>query len=983
MKQTPVTLGTGRGRTPPRSGVWRVAASALAAGLLLHLMVPAATAQESQPDDEEDRKLEEIVVTGSRITRTGFDAAGPTTVIDDSMLELGGVTNLVDALNELPQIANGNFNTNTSFSFGNVGLNQIDLRELGVRRTLTLINGRRRVGTPDDSNFLAFDLGNIPPSLIDRVEVLTGGTAAIYGADAVAGVVNIILKDDFEGIEIGGQFGADERGDYEDSSYYLTLGSNYDRGNFVFNISHAESGRLLRRDRGVDVSDRFVSNPENTGPDDGIPSRIRVDDTLSVFFGIPTITTFSSALGGTVIFDPDLNDFRLFDASNSPRGIIDGSVSLGPDGGRARFFDTRIAPLRRNTAYVKTDYDLTENITLFGELMYAESEASDVIGPVFDVFSTFVSTDNPFMPDAVRQRLVAGGESGIFISREHREFGTRGADLDRNFFATALGLEGKFENGWAWSATVERGETNTRNTNLNDRLDANWFEAIDAIADPATGEPICRDSDARDRGCVPVNVFGIGTISDAALDYVRVEEHTTETDTVQTLAQAVLTGDLFELPAGTAKFAVGAEYREDELDFRPSFVWEEALGFFASQFSPVRETNDVTEGFAEVLVPVLSDLPGVESLELEAAYRYSDYQRAGGVDTWKAGLVWSPVEDIRFRSTAAATVRAPALGELFDPGSRGAFGLSDPCDPLLLESGSNFRRANCIALGLDPVTFDPNTRRVTTLVFTTGNPELDVEEADTLTIGVVLQPRWVPEFRLAVDYYDIDLTGGISRIGPQQTLNNCVDLPSLDNQFCDFVDRDATGNIREVRDSYINVSGFRVRGIDFEASYIAQLDELFGSDRNWGNISVGLLGSRLSTNAFIDRDLVTGEETEFEGAGQSDLPEWRVNLNLRYQRGALDANWQTRYINSTVTNNEVEDPQEDLGEHYFVPSVTYHDMSLGYDTPWWNTHFRLGVNNVFDEGPRDHPFTSPGFLALDDIIGRFYYVRVSANFGID
>ncbi len=928
-----------------------------------------------EPSDE----LKEIVVTGSRIARPELAVPTPTTVIGAELIDARGITNIIDLVDEFPQIGDGFNNTNTSFSFGNVGLNQLNLRNLGVNRTLSLIDGRRRVGTPNDANFLALDVGNIPTALIDRVEIQTGGSAAVYGADAVAGVVNFILKKDFEGVQFQAQYGTDEPGDYNDTTFSMTLGGNFDRGNAVFNVTHLENTRLLLADRGLDVGDYLVSNPANTGPNDGIPARVRLKDALTVFFGIPTITTFSSALGGYAIFDPTLDNFRAFNASNSPRGVIDGFASLGPDGGHPQAFDSRIVPLRRTSAYAKLDYDLTDSVRFVNELMFTDSTSTDRIGPVFDVFSTFVATDNPFMPAAVRQQLIAGGEAGVSISRQHDEFGPRGADINRNFWSFTTGLEGEIASKYQWSVYGGYGKTNTRNSNLNDRLDANWSDAIDAIADPVTGQPVCRDAAARARGCVPVDVFGVGTISQAALDYVRVREHTSVTDTAQKLAQAIVTGPLFELPAGDLKFALGAEYREDELNFRPSFVWEQALGFFASQFSPVEASSSVREAYAELLVPILKDRPFAKSLDVEGAWRYSDYERAGGVDTYKLGLSWAPVADIRFRATKSGTVRAPALAELFDPGSRGAQGLSDPCDPLLLDSGTAQRRANCLALGLDPVNFDPNTRRVTTLVFTTGNPDLDVEEANTLTAGLVFQPRWVPNLTIAADWYDIDLRGGIARIGAQQTIDNCVDLPSIDNQFCGFTTRDATGNIDEVKDSYVNASGFRVKGIDFEVSYAASLNALHTGDSDWGSVRARLVGTHQITNAFIDRNIATGVSTTFDRAGEYDNPEWRALLNLGYRRGSVAANWYVRWIDSTVTSNSVLDPAEDLGPLYHVPSVTYHDASFAWDSPW-NVKLSLGVNNVFDEGPRNHPFTSSGRLALDDVLGRFFYVRVTAGF---
>ncbi len=953
----------------------------LLAGFAVGILSVAQPAQVSLAQEGADAAAEisEVVVTGSRIARPEFAVPTPTTVIGSDLIDARGITNIIDLVNEFPQIGNGLNNTNTSFSFGNVGLNQLNLRNLGVNRTLALIDGRRRVGTPNDANFLALDVGNIPAALIDRVEIQTGGSAAVYGADAVAGVVNFILKKDFEGIQFQGQYGADERGDYNDTSFSVTLGGNFGRGNAVLNVTHLENTRLTMADRGLDVGDYLVSNPANTGSADGIPARIRLRDARTVFFGIPTITTYSAALGGYAIFDPAIDNFRAFNASNSPRGVIDGFASLGPDGGRPQAFDSRIVPLRRTSAFARLDYELTDSVRFVNELMFTDSTAIDRIGPVFDVFSAFVTTDNPFMPAAVRQSLVAGGEAGVSISREHDEFGPRGSDINRNFWSFTTGFEGEIASKYSWSVHGGYGKTNTRNASLNDRLDANWYSAIDVIADPVTGQPVCRDAAARARGCVPVDLFGVGTISAAALDYVRVREHTSVTDTTQKLAQAVVTGPLFELPAGDMKFAVGAEYREDGLDFHPSFVWEQALGFFASQFSPVDASSSVREAYAELLVPILKDKPFAKNLDVEGAWRYSDYERAGGVDTYKLGLTWSPVADIRLRATKSGTVRAPALAELFDPGSRGAQGLSDPCDPLLLDSGTANRRANCLALGLDPVNFDPNTRRVTTLVFTTGNPALDVEEADTFTAGLVFQPRWVPNLTIAADWYDIDLRGGIARIGAQQTLNNCVDLPNTANQFCGFATRDANGNIAEVRDSYVNASGFRVKGIDFDVSYAASLNSLHSGEADWGSLRTRLVGTHQITNAFIDRNIATGISTTFDHAGEYDNPEWRVLLDLGYRRGPIAANWYVRWIDSTVTSNSVVDPAEDLGPLHRVPSVTYHDASFSWQTPW-SVRLSFGVNNVFDEGPRNHPYTSSGYLALDDVLGRFYFARVTANF---
>lgn len=951
----------------------RLALSVSAAALFWN---GGALAQDADPDAVADGQGESsIVVTGSRIQRDSMMQPTPTVAVTGETLEAKGLVNVVDALNELPQVSTGYSNANTSFSFGNIGLSQADLRNLGVRRTLTLVNGRRRAGTPDDSNFLAFDLSAIPTALIDRVEVQTGGTSAVYGADAVAGVINIILKDKFDGLEAFANYGLAEGG-YYTSSYGVTAGASFDRGSAVFHVSHSENGLLTRADRGLGTRYAFVRNPADTGPSDGIPARIPVRDLKFAYFGIPTLTAylpFGNAGEYTdVIFDSALQTFRPIDAG--PLGVLNGSFSQNEGGTQDR--DTLVAPVKRTSIYGKGTYELLPNLKFVAEAIYADINAKDRIGSVFDSFSTFISIDNPYMPDAVRQRLIDNGEDGMYYARQHDEFGMRGTDINRKYYTISAGLEGSFGSSWNWSAVYEVGKSQTTNHQLNDRIDSRWFEASDAIL--LGGEAVCRSAEARARGCVPVNVFGAGTISPAAVDYIRAD-HTSTTDTTQQLIQGLISGSLFELPAGPVKLAAGVEFRRDKIDFRPSYVWEQALGFFASQFSPVNKSNDVKEAFAELLVPILKDKPFFRSLEVEGAYRRSDYQRAGSVNSWKLGGTWAPLDDIRFRVTRARAVRAPSLGELFDPGSRGAFGLSDPCDPDLLGAGTANRRANCAALGLDPVTFNPNTRRVTTLVFTTGNENLAVEKGNTLTIGGVFTPTFIPGLSVSADYYRIKLAGGISRIGPQTTLNNCVDLPSLNNQFCDFVTRQADGNIAEVKDSYVNVAGFNVEGIDFEASYRKRLSDIFGGGEK-GTLTLRAVASRLLHNVFIDKDLVSGVETAFDNAGEADNPKFRMSLNAAWQKGPLQINWGSRYISGTVTENDLANPQEDVGSFYHIPSLWLHDASLSYDTPM-GLRLTAGVRNLFNTGPRDHPNTARGSSAYDDVVGRLVFFGAKIRFG--
>ncbi len=592
------------------TGRWR--RRVLAAGVSLGAIgAPmAALAQSAAPVGDEPAQVDEIVVTGSRLQRSGLDAPTPTMAMTAETIEAKGITNIAEILNEMPQVATGLSNANTSYSFGNIGLNQVNLRNLGVRRTLTMVDGRRRAGTPDDSNFLAFDLGNIPAALVKRVEVQTGGTSAVYGADAVAGVVNLILKDDFDGFEANVQYGSDEGGDYDTLTYGLTAGVNYDRGNAVLHVSRTESGGLTRGDRGLGTAYRFVSNPANTGPDDGIPARIPMRDLRYAYFALGTPTSYlpfgENGAWTDVIFDSAAQTFRPLKAGE--RGVIDGSYSTEEGGNQNA--DTLVAPLERTNVYAKADYRLTDKLKVFTEAVFADITARDRISAVFDSWSGAVSIDNPFMPTAVRDGLIAAGEDSMQYARSHDEFGMRGTDMNRKYYSIAAGLEGEFGETWKWSTVFEYGKSQTTNRNLNDRIDGRWFEALDAIRDPSSGDIVCRSVEARARGCVPVNIFGQGTISAAAVDYIRAD-HTSTTDTSQTLIQGLIAGDLFQLPAGAVKVSAGAEYRKDEIDFRPSYVWENALGFFASQFSPIQKSNDVREAFAEVLVPLVRDKPFV------------------------------------------------------------------------------------------------------------------------------------------------------------------------------------------------------------------------------------------------------------------------------------------------------------------------------------------------------------------------------------
>ena len=585
--------------------------------------------------------VEEITVTGSRIRRTGLATPTPTTVLDDRMLLETGRVNIADVLNELPAIATGFSNQNTSYSFGNAGLNQVNLRALGVRRTLTLVNGRRPIGTPNDENFLAFDLSNMPPNLIERIEVITGGTSAVYGADAVAGVINIITKKNFEGTQIDLQAGTSQFADASQYNVNALTGLNFagDRGNFVLALNYGHFDRLWRTDRDYDVSGLFyVSNPANTGPDDGIPDFVARSGLRYAFFGNPRgvlrlpVDENLQRLPGTAA-DQDLRlvtfgddgALRLYDVGS---GIIDFAYTDGSDGSvPGGYKHTKLQPLTRFNVYGGGSYSISGSVRAVLEGVVARTHSNDVIDPGFAVYgdNNFISIDNPFIRDDLRQILLGDPADPnddieeISLDRQHREYGPRETDITRDFASVSAGLEGVLPNGWDWQVYVQTGGTMTANTTLNDQIDARFAQALDAVRDPDTGEIVCRDEAARAQGCVPVNILGpTGTISREAADWITAD-HTSLTNTWQQLATAFVRGDVLDLPAGPLAFAAGAEYRREGLRSRPSYVYEQALGFYASQFSGVDESFDVKEGFAEVSVPIVNDVFLLNRVGVEAA----------------------------------------------------------------------------------------------------------------------------------------------------------------------------------------------------------------------------------------------------------------------------------------------------------------------------------------------------------------------------
>ena len=960
--------------------------------VVLAIVPGAVVAQEFNADG--DGVVEEILVSGTRIKRDGASAPIPTTVVGLEAIQLSGAENVADIINVLPALTPGLDRQSSGFGqFGNAGLNCANLRNLGVHRTLTLVNGRRHAPTIDQTEIPCVDINNIPTTLVERIEITTGGASAVYGADAVAGVINFVMKDNFEGVEFQGQAGISAEGDANRESLSLTMGMNSEdgKGNSWIHLSLANEDGLRFPDRDFAVDGlTFVTNPAAaTDPD--APAQIAMSGLgqLGFFAAVPNVSLplqidpnsgelTRSSVVNNFAFNPD-GTLRAFDLGGLT-APIDGFLANRSGGDAGSLFDRfdLTVPTERVLFAAGAHYDLAPNIRLKIDGKYSKSESSAELGAFFEIpfVNSFINVaENPFVSDEIQDLLL--GAPGfadvpvIGVSRVDEEFGPRGTDAERKFWQVGLGISGDLGEKWSYELAYQYAESSASFIFTNDRLDARFAQAMDAITDPVSGETVCRDPS---NGCVPINVFGpIGSISQGAIDFIRIQPGK-QSNFEQQVITGFVSGDVFQLPYGPAKLVAGFEYRKDKLDTDATREFNEGLGFFGSVLSDVKGDIDVTEFFGEILIPLVNGVRGIESLNLEAAIRFSDYNLAGNNTSWKVGLDYAPVSDIRFRSVFSTSVRAPNAGEIFSAGSLGAVQVFDPCDELAVNAGSASRSANCAALGITQP-FVSDTRIVTTLQQTEGNPDLDVEEADTLTLGIVLAPRWLENFQVSVDYWDIELSGGISSFDAQSILNNCVDFASLDNEFCPLIDRVANGNIALISNSLINVSSIDTSGIDIEASYYYDWE-------NVGTFRFNLLATNLDKRDFILAPGTNANSDVDPSAGEHGLPKWKWNFSTTYSRDAFTLFAKVRYIGETVRNLLEENPSSQRSP-FKASSRVYTDIQGRWEFRENMTAF-LGASNLFDTKPPKNPDVRTGTpLASNglpyDLIGQYFYFGININ----
>lgn len=1059
----------------------------------------------------ESAEGQSITVTGSRIRRPNLESNVPvTSIAGDDFIQQGSVS-VGDTLNELPQLASTFSQQNPGLGVGVAGLNLLDLRNLGQNRTLTLVNGRRHVSSAIRAGTVAVDINTIPNDLIERVDIVTGAQSSIYGSDAIAGVVNFILRRDFEGLQLRGNASIGDKG-YGANQYVSAMaGMNFadGRGNVTVHGEYSHTDRLFASD--IDqyrtVNGQRVVDVDPSGSD-GNPDRVFLRDirssTISAF-GLVPITNLvgGSAPCGTsasALIDPTPNttgdaqfsapfnctylfnaEGRLVPQTGSRLGTTLNPIFIGgnQETGREGTALSILPQLNRYNANLLAHFEFSEAAELFVEAKYSRTDgAGNNAATTFTQGTSFTETlnrerirlDNPFLNpqdrafiasqllasgcdntisgsactlttstgaasgtrlSAAEQAQIAAGTYRFIIGKRFFDLGIRDQVFKREVYRGVVGLRGTFNEDWSYEISANYGEFKQTNDATGYVDIQRFLLAIDAGRNPTTGQIQCRaqfdpaaavayqsallqpsqnafiaaklQSDIA--ACVPLNPFGNGSGNQAAADYVSFSGRDTAS-LKQKVVSGFVSGDLsqlFELPGGPIGFAVGGEYRHEDASYtQPDIVLQGATNFL-NLGNARPDATEVKEAFAEIRLPLLRDVPFFEELSVTAAGRVSDYSTIGTVYAYNAGAEWTPVRGVRFRGNYGRSVRAPTLSETafpivpnFSPG------FQDPCSGANIGSGGANRIANCQA---DLGALLPNLASLgapSLPVLSGSNPDLKEETSDSYTVGVVLQPDFVPGFSFSADYYDIKVEGVIVSLGAQAIVNNCYDSPSLDNPFCGLFERyrgpagggpagETPGQVQAntLLQSGLNFASRTRRGVDFEAAYRAALGP--------ARIDTSLIYVHVLESSNFQDPLDPKFENVLLGEIGSPRDEFRWDTDLRF--GDFTFGYQMRYIgemyvgDATAENfqtvNGIPATNLDFADQIEYDEVFYHAIRFQWDIAnpaggRGGLRFYGGVDNLLNTFPPLGLTATGASTGGDDAIyrttGRTFYAGFRARF---
>ena len=962
-------------------------ANAIRFSLLLSL--PGVAAAQDAPPAEAPANpsattLDTVTVTGSRIKQSNLVTAQPVFVLDRAKLEQTGVQTVGEVLQQLTasgKALNAKFNSSGNFGYPNdgggigAGSAQVDLRNLGSKRVLVLVDGIRWVNESSASGVSgSADVNTIPMAIVERVEVLEDGASAIYGSDAIAGVVNIITRRNFEGGEAHVYYGQyDDGGETTEAS--LTLGGSGERWQGVFAASYYEQQEISSST--WDQSSFPTPGTGVRGGSSGIPQ------------GRFTFCDPSRPVDGVGGCDDEGNnwyDITLNNGTTNP--VFDPN---NPDGGTYNSFDTGdrfnfapynylLTPSKRKAIFASFNYDISDNVRLHVKGLYNNRTSQNQAGPEPIFMGPFAGTGNPvvdevsipanhpFNPFGID--LIAGVNFG-WVTKRPVEVGPRIFNQDVDTTYLNVGLDGLLADGrYSWDANYVHSENKASQTFYNGY---NVAKIATALGDPA----IC----ALTPGCVPLDLFGGQgrPMTQEMIDYIR----TTQIDSskqVLDLFSANLTGDLFDISDRQAGFAVGVEHRRYRGDFLPDPLRQtgESQDSFAA---PVSASYDVDEAYGEIRVPVLA------SLTLDGALRWSDYSTFGSTTTGKVGFRWQPMDDLVFRGTYSQGFRAPNLGELYGLTQFGAT-LVDPCgstgspgpaDPAFA--------AGCAAQGAPP-NFEQANTQITT--FTGGNPDLEPEESDSYTFGLVYSPGWSEDqswsdkMDFEAGYYHHEIDGAIQARDLQALLETCLREGGVGTVNCEPFSRNpaANGNLNPPENFLDNLGQIETDGIDFKFNWLSP-------EWNWGRMRFSLQSTYVMDYEAVDIDGNVAQRAVGIEVDDSAIPEWQTNVTTGWSNGDWDASITGRYMSAVkeaCSNVPVPNAPGCMGgvEFNTLGSTTFWDMQVSWKNAFSveKLQVSLGANNIFGkEPPVCLTCSLNGYDAgTYDLPGSFWYMSAEYRF---
>ncbi|ALN88830.1 tonB dependent receptor family protein [Lysobacter capsici] len=901
---------------------------AAAVGLLLCVgFVPSSFAQDSgaQPAAEQAGEqttgqattLDAVQVTGSHIKRLQLSGVGPVTVLDAEAIQRSGATSVDTLLQRLPASAGfAGSQSNAYWAENGYGTSQVNLRGLGINRTLVLLNGRRVVNGGTGANS-SVDLNMIPVALIERIEVLKDGASAIYGADAVAGVVNIITKKKYDGAEVAVRFGQTFENDGDDAAFDLVWGTHSERGSLMAGLSYSEGGTVNMASRAPCGLGEVDGRLQCVGSSTTIGGRALLADGRRI--------NFNQVPGG---------DGNFYEPYSAAKHNYNGNPTLNA-----------VNPIKRISASMLGDMQLSDDLSLFTELMYTNRQSDQLAAPGgLGVYRPInIAANHPTNPT---------GQNLLLQRRRLQEAGPREFFQETNTFRAVVGLEGRLGMNWDWSAAINWG----RNTGTDGSTKVANLDRVDNTLNPA----ICSNAPGAAIPCG--DYLGYGDISQKVLDYIlfTTRDHG---GNEQKSFTANLSGQLFELPAGWVGFASGIEVRKERgwRDPDPLTV----LGIAnTNQQDPIAGEYLAKEAFAEFAVPLLQGRALAESLTLNLAVRYSDYDLFGEDINYKVGLDWQVVPSLKLRANYATAFRIPNIPELFGGIAEGNLTTTDPCSGWASQPAGSQVRQNCQAYGVPAGYVQPGNTILTT---SGGNRNLEPEDARSLTLGAVWTPGFAPGLTLTADYFNIRIDNAIQRIDGSTKLAICYNTPGLAHPFCgneNFTRNPITGEVDFLSSQPVNAADERVSGIDLGGLYEF---EMAGFDSSF-SLDVSYL-DKYDVRPFPGAEVIhyAGKIT----GGRGSYTHWRAFTSLTMSRDEWSGTYSLQYIGKA---DDINAARGDIGDH--SPSVSYHNVQLKY-SPVKSFDVSFGIDNLFDKKP---PFIQSYTDANTDtmtydLLGRRWYAR--------